>query len=463
MNSIHRSRSTCAALGLMAMTLAAVPQIARADHAQPFTEGNFANADWTVTNFGNRTATATQVVGDVSGNARQVTHPLTLNSNVQACHVYSRPGATLNPANGAIQSLDFSIRAKFISGVGANGHQVGLALMQDDICYRVGALVTGTSGNWVQLSLTGLTSADFTRFDGQPGNPDFSTSGEPIYMGFRTGNGNAGQSINQIVLYDDFSIVVHRGSLIISELDPPGSNWSQNVITSGNGGTFTMSGPVTGGNPGSCQSMTFSINAGGSSIEVLQMFDEGTDLVTPLYGSIANVECSMDFKMAPNSSASAITVNLLLEQGDVIFQGPNMSTGILSTWHTVSGRNLVPSRFKRRDGLPGVPDFSTGGLPIHVGRRLLVSNGPSGGNSTLKQFVDNFYVRAHFTACPCDLTGDNLVDDDDFTRFLTGYTILDCSDPEFEDNCSADFNGDGFVDDSDFVLFIAAYDLLECP
>ncbi|MBS0191951.1 MAG: dockerin type I repeat-containing protein [Phycisphaerales bacterium] len=461
MNTTHRNFPTCAALALAAMTLGIPPQIARADHAQPFTEGTFANTDWTVTNFGNRTATVTQVAGGLSGTARQVTHPLNGTSNVQACHLYN--SAQLNPANGAIQSLDFSIQAKFISGVGVNGHQVGLALIQSGVCYRAGSVATGTSGNWVQLSLSGLTSADFTRFDGQPGNPDFSTSGAPISFGFRTGNGNAGQSINQIVLYDDFSIVVHRGSLIVSVTDPSAADWDEWLSTTGSGGTFTMSGPVSGGNPGTCQSLAFGVNAGTSSIEVLQFSNDPAGTFDPQFGTIANIEFSMDLRSAPNASASSMTINLLFEQAGVFYRGPDMSSGTSQDWHTIQRRNLVPANFKRNDGLAGLPDFSTTGQPIRVGRRVLASHGAAGGNVTLKQYVDNFYVRAHFTACPCDLTGDNLVDDADFTMFLRAYNILDCSDPDLEGWCGADFNGDGFVDDTDFQQFVVAYDQLVCP
>ena len=158
-----------------------------------------------------------------------------------------------------------------------------------------------------------------------------------------------------------------------------------------------------------------------------------------------------------------MTINLLFEQAGVFYRGPDMSSGTSQDWHTIQRRNLVPANFKRNDGLAGLPDFSTTGQPIRVGRRVLASHGAAGGNVTLKQYVDNFYVRAHFTACPCDLTGDNLVDDADFTMFLRAYNILDCSDPDLEGWCGADFNGDGFVDDTDFQQFVVAYDQLVCP
>lgn len=446
------------ALGLV---LGAGVSPARADHAQPFGDSEFPNATWLVRNYGNRTASAVQVPGGVSGNARQVTHPLAVGSSVQACHIKSAPGTQIDPANGAIMSLDCSIMAKFISGVGVNGHQFGLALTQGGIDYRAGALATGTTGSWVQLSLSGLKDTDFARFDGQPGTPDFSTAGEPISFGFRTGNGSAGQTVNQIVLYDDLTIVIHRGSLIFTNESPSASDWNSQLLTTGTGGTFTRD-TSSNGNPGSCELLEFKINAGSSSLEVLDVSNSFDAIFDPQFGAIDNIEISMDFKLAPNSSASPMTVNLLLEQDGVFFQGPNMSSGTSTTWRTVSRRNLVPAHFTRVDEQPGQPDFSTSGKPITIGRRAYVSHPAGGSSMTFKQLVDNFHVRAHFIACPCDFTGDNLVDDSDFGFFVVAYNILDCAAPEME-GCSADLNGDEVVDDADFQQFIVAYNQLLCP
>jgi len=66
-------------------------------------------------------------------------------------------------------------------------------------------------------------------------------------------------------------------------------------------------------------------------------------------------------------------------------------------------------------------------------------------------------------ACPCDLNGDGLVEDTDFTIFVAAYNILDCADPAMSFECPSDLNEDGLVDDSDFVLFVHAYNDLLCP
>ncbi|MBX3381094.1 MAG: hypothetical protein KF805_13450 [Phycisphaeraceae bacterium] len=64
--------------------------------------------------------------------------------------------------------------------------------------------------------------------------------------------------------------------------------------------------------------------------------------------------------------------------------------------------------------------------------------------------------------CPADLTGDCLVDDGDFQRFVFAYNILDCADPVMPQGCPSDLNQDGVVDDSDFVIWLVAYNALLC-
>ena len=66
---------------------------------------------------------------------------------------------------------------------------------------------------------------------------------------------------------------------------------------------------------------------------------------------------------------------------------------------------------------------------------------------------------------PCigDMNNDGVVDDSDFTRFVSAYNILGCAQPEMPAGCPADFNNDGVVDDGDFVLFVPAYNALICP
>ncbi|MBS0190616.1 MAG: hypothetical protein U0573_01840 [Phycisphaerales bacterium] len=77
-------------------------------------------------------------------------------------------------------------------------------------------------------------------------------------------------------------------------------------------------------------------------------------------------------------------------------------------------------------------------------------------------YADDLSLTLH-SACVCDLNGDALVEDSDFSIFVVAYNTLDCADPSMTPDCPADFNRDGLVDDSDFSIFVVAYDALLCP
>jgi len=64
--------------------------------------------------------------------------------------------------------------------------------------------------------------------------------------------------------------------------------------------------------------------------------------------------------------------------------------------------------------------------------------------------------------CPCDLNGDLVVDDEDFTAFGAAYNRLLCTASGMPPWCPSDFNGDNLVDDADFVAFAAAYSDIAC-
>lgn len=66
--------------------------------------------------------------------------------------------------------------------------------------------------------------------------------------------------------------------------------------------------------------------------------------------------------------------------------------------------------------------------------------------------------------CKADLTGDQIVDDADFDRFVIAYRAVDGDAWQMPQNCAAsDFNNDGIVDDADYADFAAAYAELLCP
>lgn len=75
----------------------------------------------------------------------------------------------------------------------------------------------------------------------------------------------------------------------------------------------------------------------------------------------------------------------------------------------------------------------------------------------------NAWVTLDGGPCAADLNGDRLVDDADFSLFVSAYNILDCADPAMPAGCPGDLNKDAVVDDPDFQIFVAAYDQLLCP
>lgn len=80
-------------------------------------------------------------------------------------------------------------------------------------------------------------------------------------------------------------------------------------------------------------------------------------------------------------------------------------------------------------------------------------------SSAQANVINNYFIDP----CPADFNHDALVDDADFTVFVAGYNVLDCTDSAMSPGCPADLNDDAFVDDADFVLFLAAYNELICP
>jgi len=84
-------------------------------------------------------------------------------------------------------------------------------------------------------------------------------------------------------------------------------------------------------------------------------------------------------------------------------------------------------------------------------------------NGTLKGALILRFAFVPKSYCPADLNNDGIVEDEDFTLFLSGYNTLDCADSGMAFGCPADFNFDGAVNDGDFEVFIGAYNELVCP
>lgn len=117
--------------------------------------------------------------------------------------------------------------------------------------------------------------------------------------------------------------------------------------------------------------------------------------------------------------------------------------------------NVASSKFRIQKANDFVR-FFTGGLDeLALYERVLSAEEIQTHAATL-----GFGIEAKF--CPADFNNDCLVDDLDFTSFVTGYNLLVCEDPTMPFGCPADLNGDELVDDTDFTVFVNAYNTLAC-
>ena len=198
---------TCALLALVGCS------VARADVT--FSDTEFPISNWgfeTVTSGTGGTSIPAQVAGGNPGNARQITN--NVNANGGTVFGVSRYGTTnatrYDPSTqGAISSIDYSIDARWLSGIGGQGHSIMLGIKQNVTVYYAHIEITGSDGLWHTFGTTGLTAADFTNLTA--GAPiDFSAAGAPLRVGFIVGNSAPNISYTNVVLYDNFTAVVHN-------------------------------------------------------------------------------------------------------------------------------------------------------------------------------------------------------------------------------------------------------------
>ncbi|MBS0187458.1 MAG: hypothetical protein JSS51_05280 [Planctomycetes bacterium] len=445
--------------------LAGVASSALADNQVSFTDGTFANADWTltlVTTGTGGTATGTQNANGNPGTGRRVVHNVNGGTtSVQAQHMNIAGANIMDLASGDIITIDCSIMARYNSGVGGNGQTIAFLVEQAGVRYASSSLTTGSSGNWVTRSAS-LTAASFSRVDGLPGTPDFSSAGAPLTFGYRTvNNGSGGGAFSQTVTYDNFSVIVHRNTLFAADSDFAIADWNVTPFVTGNGGTPTATQLTSGGNPDNCRRVVHLMNSGAAGLQTFHEYLPATGTILPSQGTIDRIEMTLDAKYNSGVGGNGHQIGIALEQGGIAYRTTGQVTNATGSWVTRQSAWLKASDFIRFDGVAGNPDFSTGGGPIQLG--FCTANSKANGGS-YNQVVsyDNWSVRVHFVACKSDLSSDGLVDDTDFVLFATAYDMLDCADPAMPAGCPADITGDGLVDDSDFVQFAEAYDALQC-
>lgn len=178
-----------------------------------FSDTEFNNGDWgfeTATIAPGGSSAGTQTGGGNPGNARQLTNSVNSGGTVFG---FSRYGTTLGTryelnTQGAIASVDWTIDSRWLSGIGGQGHSIGLGVKQGTVVYIADFEITGSSGNWNTHGGIGLTAADFSPLIAGPAI-DFSSTGAPLRFGFIVGNSSTGGAYTNAVLYDNFSFTVH--------------------------------------------------------------------------------------------------------------------------------------------------------------------------------------------------------------------------------------------------------------
>jgi hypothetical protein len=196
-----RIRSAAALLALAAAT--AAPHAAADTGTLTLTNGAFSPTGWTTTFSGAGVVTGSQLAsGGNPGTAWNVLNDIVGTGTIAGYHLWTGLGGTVDPAaTGPISSIALALDGKYISGVGGNGMQISLTVEQDGIIYRTATQALGSTGSWVTRTFNAAAS-DFLRADGLAGTPDFSASGSPITLGFRTANN--GTNYNVRAYYDNF-------------------------------------------------------------------------------------------------------------------------------------------------------------------------------------------------------------------------------------------------------------------
>src|ERR1043165_4338706 len=178
-----------------------------------FSDSVFNNGDWSVNTVGlvtGGTSTGVQTGGGNPGTGREVTNTMNLLGTIYSLHAYgATPATTYQPAvKGAVSSVEYTLDARWLSGIGGQGEGIALGAMQGSSLYYADYDITGSTGAWNTFGAVGLVAADFVSFNGGPAI-NLSAAGAPIRFGFVVGNYAPDQAYSNTVIYDNFSVTIH--------------------------------------------------------------------------------------------------------------------------------------------------------------------------------------------------------------------------------------------------------------
>lgn len=205
-------------------------------------DSTFADADWTLTlaTAGNGgTVVANQI--SQSGNfLRSIVNSVNngspgVFSAVWSSNIYTP--FSYNPAvSGAISTISYSENAICLSGCFGDGQGTGVVILQSGNFYFSNVLlVTGPSGTFHPLSLTGLTAASFVLVSpSQAGccdlsqHPDFSATGAPIQVGFYRDNGTTVGGGGYVLTagIDDWQVTINSAAVASTRPIPTLGGWA---------------------------------------------------------------------------------------------------------------------------------------------------------------------------------------------------------------------------------------------
>jgi hypothetical protein len=211
---IHRPPRILSAVSLFALVLCSAAATAQ---TSSFSDGEFLPTNWSdVMIVGDATdafTTSTVGSGGSPGAYRLTMHLVGFGTLIRVAHVNMT--ASYAPATqGAITGIDFSFAADHFT---AGAFRYTLLVLQNSTYYATNAFDDAVSNAWVVFQHQGFTAAGFTKIAGSgPAQPDFSTGGSPIQLGYMTHNSDphsppgAYAAVSGI---DNWSVQIHSAPL----------------------------------------------------------------------------------------------------------------------------------------------------------------------------------------------------------------------------------------------------------
>ena len=198
------------ALAMWALTVQIYSQVIT------FSDGIFANSDWTGTKIVDTTTgaaatfSATQLtLGGNPDEYRRVTH----NYNVGLIVVAHLSLFNIDPAACPIDSIDASYDLRHFNPPAGQAVAFSFLLLQNGTYYR-SSLDNAFNDVWTDFTHNDLTANDFFAINlatgiAGPGHPNFSSAGDPIQFGYASHNSSPGSTVNtRTAGVDNYSVAV---------------------------------------------------------------------------------------------------------------------------------------------------------------------------------------------------------------------------------------------------------------